>query len=463
MTDSIFVPKDSDFTIEIQPVVPPRWEKFTEEVSAKVFGQERAVRKAVRLLLVFEAGLNHPQAPMRPLLFVGPSGSGKTLLAEVLAEKWLGVPEEGGVGPFIKLDGENFTQSHEGASISGAPPGYIGYNDENVLENIGVFDREKRMKAVDEALKAWVAGKKREFQSIPAVVNPVLKEIHREIYDKYERMMSPFRSVLLVDELEKMHAKIQKRFLGVLDTGKLVTHRGVIDARGCLIIFTSNIGTDRIARYLDNNPIGFKIPSASKDYKRTNDEIYRIVKSEVGKSLAPELYSRIGHDGIVVFHTLSAEDYLKIIKAEISMVQNILTGKTGGGALLIRVTEAFEKFVLDQADTSKEGGRQIRPLVTKYLREPLAVAILGKKLRSGDEILFDVAVAENGSREVKLMRSPRPKNVKMPIFEMPYESVGDLVDSAIGDIEKRFDHFIEMYVGKKRRKNPPNTAVFGGF
>ena len=54
-----------------------------ERISAKVYGQDEAVRNVVESVQMSKAGLLDDNKPLASLLFVGPTGVGKTEVAKV--------------------------------------------------------------------------------------------------------------------------------------------------------------------------------------------------------------------------------------------------------------------------------------------------------------------------------------------------------------------------------------------
>src|SRR3989338_838490 len=415
--DLVANPSEDEFTVNVSQKLSPQWDKFVKRVSGRVFGQDRAIRKAVRRIMIASSGFQNSERSPSPLLFAGPPGSGKTYLAEVLAQEWLGA----GIGdqslnPLVKISGENYTQSHEGATLKGSPPGYVGYEDASPLEEIGMFDRRTREGEFEEILGEWLKRslKEEEFSELPKDVQDTLSRTWEMFKFFYVRKFMPFRSVLLVDEFEKMHPIVQKQFLGILDKGRLQLHSGrVIDFRGCLIIFTSNIGTEKINKILEGNAVGFAPPKGNQGRIIVDQEIYEMVKAEVKQKLDPAIYSRIGSDGIVVFHALSREEYRRIIEKEVLKIKDGFAGRNEKqGALLISTSERFVEFILEEADARREGDRQIGRLVDKYLKEPLVVAVNSGEIKNGDTVLFDV-VTEGAGRRVKLKRLPRPRGMAL--------------------------------------------------
>src|SRR5256885_16985096 len=64
----------------------PRAQEFEERLSARIVGQERAVRRMSGLYQIFLAGMNPRTRPIGTMLFLGPTGSGKTRVIEAAAE-----------------------------------------------------------------------------------------------------------------------------------------------------------------------------------------------------------------------------------------------------------------------------------------------------------------------------------------------------------------------------------------
>lgn len=159
----------------------------------QLIGQDEAVSKAVAAVKQSRAGLADPNRPQGVMLFLGPSGVGKTQLAKLLADALFG-----SVNHLVTFDMSEYTEEHSVARLLGAPPGYVG------------ADEEGRLSA--------------------AVRN------------------APF-SILLFDEIEKAHPRIFDIFLPIFDEGRLKdSHGRDINFKNCFIILTSNIGADILRR-----------------------------------------------------------------------------------------------------------------------------------------------------------------------------------------------------------------------
>src|SRR4028119_2218136 len=107
----------------------PRAKEFEDKLSARIVGQERAVRRMSGLFQIFLAGMNNPGRPVGTLLFLGPTGSGKTRVVEAAAEVLFGDPNA-----VVKIDCAEFQHSHEIAKLIGSPPGYLGHRATSPLD-----------------------------------------------------------------------------------------------------------------------------------------------------------------------------------------------------------------------------------------------------------------------------------------------------------------------------------------
>lgn len=156
-----------------------------------VFGQERAV-EAVSFKLY---GHICKKAPARPLslIFYGPTGVGKSELGKAAAPV-LNRLQTGVNWQFVWTELNTFTEQHSVYRLTGAPPGYVGYDDPPVLEAV------RR--------------------------NP--------------------NTVFMFDELEKAHPSVLKVFMSILDEGRCTARKEdengsrELDFSHCIFIFTTN-------------------------------------------------------------------------------------------------------------------------------------------------------------------------------------------------------------------------------
>jgi ATP-dependent Clp protease ATP-binding subunit ClpC len=162
-----------------------------EQLHRRIVGQDEAVEAVADAVRRSRAGLKHPRRPIGSFLFLGPTGVGKTEVARALAEALYGSADR-----MIRLDMSEFAQEHTVTRLTGAPPGYIGYEEGGRLTGA----------------------------------------VRRTPY-----------SVVLLDEIEKAHPEVFNTLLQVLDAGRLTDAQGrTADFANTVIIMTSNIGADQL-------------------------------------------------------------------------------------------------------------------------------------------------------------------------------------------------------------------------
>jgi ATP-dependent Clp protease ATP-binding subunit ClpA len=167
-----------------------------KNMHGKVFGQDKAIDILLDKIFIAQAGLKSLNKPVGNFLFVGPTGCGKTETAKVLAES-MGVK-------LVRFDMSEFQEQHSVAKFIGAPPGYVGFED-----NAGQLVTQLQE-------------------------NP--------------------NCVLLLDEIEKAHPSVSNVLLGLMDNGSVTGSNGKkADGRNAIVILTSNLG----AADSEKNAVGF--------------------------------------------------------------------------------------------------------------------------------------------------------------------------------------------------------------
>jgi len=165
-------------------------------MKTSVYGQDTAVDTLLDKIFVAQAGMKSPNKPIGSFLFLGPTGCGKTETAKQLADKMSMT--------LVRFDMGEYQEKHSVARLIGAPPGYVGYDD-----NAGQLITK--------------------LQETP-------------------------NCILLLDEIEKAHPDVTNILLAFMDNGFVTGSNGKqADGRNCILIMTSNLG----ARDNENNTIGF--------------------------------------------------------------------------------------------------------------------------------------------------------------------------------------------------------------
>lgn len=172
-----------------QKMYYPSHKTLKMELENKVVGQDFAVDTIAQQVSLFL----QKKAPDKPVSFLlyGPPGTGKTETAKALGDALKRASPSYKV---VQVDLNSYTDVHSSYRLTGAPPGYVGYDDPAVFE------------AVDE--------------------NPY--------------------TVFIFDELDKAHPEVLKVFMSILDEGQCSArketsdHAFVYDFRHCILFFTSN-------------------------------------------------------------------------------------------------------------------------------------------------------------------------------------------------------------------------------
>lgn len=224
----------------------------------RVLGQDAAVKAVARSVMTARAGLSVPDRPIGVFLFLGPTGVGKTELAKALCDQLFGDEKR-----LIRFDMSEYAEAHAAAKLIGAPPGYVGYEQEGLL------------------------------------ISAVRTYPH---------------CVVLFDEVEKAHPKLFDLFLQIFDEGRLSgSHGEQADFTQAIVIMTSNLDP-----HADEGPkVGFKT-----DEELPGGQVSIETRKLLAQSLRPELVNRI--DEILSFSPLGTaslrgiiDHYLKAIESQL--------------------------------------------------------------------------------------------------------------------------------------------------
>jgi len=192
-----------------------------KNMRGKVYGQDAAIEILLDKIFIAQAGLKSLNKPVGNFLFAGPTGVGKTEVAKQLASN-MGVE-------LVRFDMSEFQESHSVAKFIGAPPGYVGFED-----NAGQLITK--------------------LQEHP-------------------------NCVLLLDEVEKAHPSVLNVMLQLMDNGFVTGSNGKrADARNAIVILTSNLGPADA----EKNAVGFG------SLERDDDN-----KDAINKFFAPEFRNRL--------------------------------------------------------------------------------------------------------------------------------------------------------------------------
>ncbi|MDG1822859.1 MAG: ATP-dependent Clp protease ATP-binding subunit [Flavobacteriaceae bacterium] len=292
-------------------------------IQANVIGQEKAVAKVAKAIQRNRTGLKNPNKPIGSFIFLGQTGVGKTQLAKVLSKEMFDSEDA-----LIRIDMSEYMEKFSISRLIGAPPGYVGYEEGGQLS----------------------------------------EKVRRKPY-----------SVILLDEIEKAHPDVYNMLLQVLDDGYLTDSLGRrIDFKNTIIIMTSNVGARQVKDF--GLGVGFGT-AAQKSQEEKN--IQGVIQSALKKTFSPEFLNRI--DDVVIFNSLEKEDLAKIIKLELTSLQERV--KELGYTLTL--SKKAVDFLIDKGYDKQFGARPLARAIQRHVEDALAGEIIKKSLSSGSEAVFN--------------------------------------------------------------------------
>ncbi|MEM6903562.1 MAG: ATP-dependent Clp protease ATP-binding subunit, partial [Pseudomonadota bacterium] len=341
-----------------------RYAALNDRLSEDVFGQDQALEEVALSLAVAKAGLREPHKPIGSYLFVGPTGVGKTELAKSLAKH-----TSGSVDNLVRIDMSEYMEKHSVSKLIGAPPGYVGYDQEGEL--IGAIRR-----------------------------NP--------------------NSVIVFDEIEKAHPDVQKILLQVMDDGKLTDAQGkTIDFSNTLIVMTSNLGAQAANEAENKRTIGFG--SQQEKVDRT-----AVMMGEVEKYFSPEFRNRL--DGVVPFHELTKDVMAPILDKQIDRLTEQMEEAWG---MKLELSQAAKDQLMEEGFDPKMGGRPLKRALNQLVERPLSLWLLKNKNmrdRPGTTLKVDSIGADFTVTEEKADNLIDPKRIQQrgPNSDLPGDAMARL-------------------------------------
>jgi ATP-dependent Clp protease ATP-binding subunit ClpB len=309
---------------------------FEDKLTARIVGQERAVRRITGLYQIYLAGLAHPGRPIGTLLFLGPTGSGKTRVVEAAAEVLFGDPNL-----VTKIDCAEFQHSHEIAKLIGSPPGYLGHRETS-----------------------------------PMLTQENLDRSHSD---------NVKLSLVLFDEIEKASDALWQLLLGILDKATLTLgDNRRVDFSRSVVVMTSNLGAREMSEMISGG-IGFVQKAGIVD-NEVDQKIYRTAVEAARRKFSPEFMNRI--DKVVVFRSLRDSHLRQILDIELDAVQErIMRGS--GEKFIFKCTDGAKKFLLDEGIDFKYGARHLKRAIERFLVYPLSNLVATNQVGLGDLLVVD--------------------------------------------------------------------------
>ena len=299
-----------------------RLSKMGSEISGKVVGQDEAVKKVVRAIQRGRVGMKDANRPVFSGMLIGNSGVGKTELAKQIA-KYLFDSEDS----LIRLDMSEYMDKISISKIQGSAPGYVGYEDANVLDRI-----------------------------------------RRKPY-----------SVILFDEIEKAHPEVFNLFLQMLDDGQVTdSHGRKVSFKNCIILMTSNVGTRQVKDF--GTGVGF---STKTRENQNEDQIKAILDKELKNKFAPEFINRI--DDIIYFKDLGKNEILKIVDLELAKTVK----RASDIGYPIEITETLKEHLVEVGYDPKFGARPLKRAIQRWVDDVVTDYIIENNPDEGTKFNID--------------------------------------------------------------------------
>jgi len=287
--------------------------KLEEQLHERVVGQDEAVRSVAEAVLRSRAGIKDPNRPIGTFVFLGPTGVGKTELARALAEKLF--DDENNM---VRIDMSEYMEKHTVARLIGAPPGYVGYEEGGQLT----------------------------------------EAVRRKPY-----------SVILFDEIEKAHQEVFSIFLQIMDDGRLTdSHGRTVDFKNCIIIMTSNIGSQYI------------LDTAGTDeasYERMRERVLQAMRQH----FRPEFLNRV--DEILVFRSLTEEELAQIVDIQVVWLKKRLADRR----IELEFIDEAKRLLAERGYDPVYGARPLKRMIRKLVETPLAKKIMAGEVPDGSRVL----------------------------------------------------------------------------
>jgi ATP-dependent Clp protease ATP-binding subunit ClpC len=306
--------------------------QLDSRLSDKVIGQSEAVMKIAKSIRRNRLGIKDPNKPIGSFIFLGSTGVGKTYLAKQLAKQMFGSEEN-----MIRVDMSEYQEKHSISRLIGAPPGYVGYDEGGQLT---------------------------------------------------EQVKNKPYSVILFDEIEKANKDIFSTLLQVLDDGHLTDGMGrKINFKNCVIIMTSNVGVKKLQEF--GAGVGFKTNSSSYVEEEQKREV---LKKELKKFFAPEFLNRI--DEVIIFNSLVKEDVKKIVKLELNVLSERLTGLKYN----IKFDDSIVEMISEVGFDEMYGARPLKRAIQDKIEDFISEEVLKCNIQENTEYTL---ISENGDVKFK--------------------------------------------------------------
>jgi len=283
----------------------------------KIIGQDEALKVIAKTIRRNKTAISNPNKPIGSFLFLGNTGVGKTETVKVLADELFD-------GNLIRIDMSEYTEKINVSRLTGAAPGYVGYEEGGQLT----------------------------------------EQVRRK----------PF-SVVLFDEIEKAHPEVFNILLQILDEGRLTDNTGrLVNFKNTIIVMTSNVGVKKAQE------LGAGIGFGGKGSFSKEEKIKENIQKELKKKFAPEFINRINE--IITFNQLSKENIADIVEIHL----NKLKKRIEEVGYNLTWNKKVAEFLAEETYEPMYGARPVERGIQRLVEDLISEQLLEKDPLHGSEI-----------------------------------------------------------------------------
>ena len=318
--------------------------EMERHLQRRIIGQNHALEIISHRIRTSKAGIEDPNKPVGVFLLVGPSGVGKTETALTISDLLYG-----GEQNVITINMSEFQEPHTVSTLKGSPPGYVGYGEGGVLT----------------------------------------EAVRRRPY-----------SVVLLDEIEKAHPDVLELFFQVFDKGRMEDGEGrEIDFKNCVIILTTNAGTDTIMKL-----------TADPETTPSHVGLVKALKPELDKVFKPAFLGRMF---IIPYFPVRDEALKSIVRLKVGKIENRLRDSH---RTRLFVDEAVIDAIAARCTEVESGARNVDNILTNTVLPALSRMLLESLVSGERPVAIRVELRDDGDFSYRIETGAQPVATPIPVM-----------------------------------------------